>query len=95
MIKRSYDIYRDVEFGGRPTKLNPALQEQICGLILKGNCFYEACKLVGIHRTTAWRWLQRGDKEEDGAYREFRDAVREADRQLWVSLMENVNGAGI
>jgi hypothetical protein len=89
------DSYFDFEYGGRPTKLDPELQQRICDLILEGHCFYEACGLAGIHRTTAWRWLKRGEKEESGEYRDFRDAVREADRQHWVKLMKNVGGDGI
>jgi hypothetical protein len=63
---------------GRPTKLTPEIQDAICNVIQSG-CFLEtAAIMVGLDKTTLFRWLKRGAKEGSGKFREFRTAIRKA-----------------
>jgi len=62
---------------GRPTKLTPEVQEKIVSLVRAGNYPEVAAQAAGISGKTYYEWLRRGESE-DGIYREFRQAVKEA-----------------
>lgn len=62
----------------RPTKLTPRLQAKICDAIRVG-CYVEtAAAYCGISKDTFYRWLRKGNEEEEGIYRDFVDAVEKA-----------------
>lgn len=67
---------------GRPTKLTPDVEERILCAIRGGNYPDVAARSAGVHRSTFYRWLSRGDpdgkKASDGRYRAFRDSVEQA-----------------
>jgi hypothetical protein len=66
---------------GQKTKLTSIMQDRICQL-LRAGCYAErAAAASGIDQSTFYRWLQRGEQEEDGLYREFRDAVKSAEAE--------------
>ena len=69
---------------GRRSKLTPELQEKICRAIRAGNYAYVAAEYAGIGTTTFYRWLELGEKEETGPYRDFRDAVKNAESEAEV-----------
>ncbi|MFI9845051.1 hypothetical protein ACIHFD_49090 [Nonomuraea sp. NPDC051941] len=46
---------------GRPTKLTQELQEALCEYVRKGNYLTVACDLIGVHESTVYRWLERGE----------------------------------
>ncbi|MFD9948765.1 hypothetical protein ACFWYW_47065 [Nonomuraea sp. NPDC059023] len=92
---------------GRPTKLTLELQEELCAHLRKGNYLNAACALVGIHESTVYRWLERGeaaavredehgDLEPDVLYREFfRAAARakaEAEAMFVSVIVEDAKG---
>lgn len=62
----------------RPTKLTPEIQRTICAALQAGNYVEAACGLAGISDTTFYRWMERGDRESRGQFREFRDSVSRA-----------------
>lgn len=51
--------------GGRPTKLNCKLIEEICQTLRGGNYIETACDLAGITRSTWAKWLKDGSRLED------------------------------
>lgn len=63
---------------GRKTKLNAALQREICKLLAKGATDQTACNRVNIARSTFYDWLSRGEDEGEGEFSEFLDAVTQA-----------------
>jgi hypothetical protein len=75
---------------GRPTKLTPTRTRQLAWFVRHGRPLDTACALVGIHRDTAYAWLQRGraasDRRASGlpigpnevAFLEFAEALAEA-----------------
>ncbi|HEY4897587.1 MAG TPA: transposase [Solirubrobacteraceae bacterium] len=68
----------------RPTKLTPELQERIIKAVRAGNYAEAAARASGIAPSTYYRWLQRGTVEEHGAYRDFSEAVRQAEAEAEV-----------
>lgn len=64
---------------GRPTKLTPAVQAKIVAGVERGNYGEVAAALAGVSRASFFRWLARGEAEEQGPFRDFRDAIKEAE----------------
>jgi transposase-like protein len=74
---------------GRPSKLTPELQRRVVEGIELGMPLEHAAMAVGIGESTLHRWVQQGG-EEAGAYREFREAVREARARRTKKLLKHV-----
>lgn len=84
---------------GRPSKLTPELQANIC-LALRGGNFREAAaEWQGISAETMSRWIKRGaDDEEAGKqsiYRDFRQAVLKAEREAEIDAVAKIMKAGV
>ena len=78
---------------GRPTKLTPAIQEQIVGDIKAGNYAEVAAKRAGIDRTTFFTWMQKGETASCGEFRDFHDAIRIAEGHAEVRAVTVVAAA--
>lgn len=75
--------------------LTPEVQERLCEALRAGAHMAEGAIYGGVHRTTVYRWLARG--EGDGAPRRFRDfaaAVREAEAGFEIKSLELIARAG-
>lgn len=66
---------------GRPTKLDARRIEIICKAIREGLYFTEACACAAVDKSTAYRWLARGEKQKSGPFRAFHDAVEKAEAE--------------
>jgi hypothetical protein len=75
---------------GRPTKLTPELQEKLCNLISRGFQLERAAELAGIGKSTFFRWKDKAKTAKSGIYRDFREAVKEADAKAEIILLESV-----
>ena len=64
---------------GRPSKLNPEMQERICALLRGGAYRQDACALAGIHVSNFGEWMKKGETEAKGKHKDFRAAVLEAE----------------
>ena len=63
---------------GRPTKLTPQVQARIVQAIVGGNDITVAAAYAGIHKAQFYRWLEKGEQQQQGIYRAFRDAIQKA-----------------
>ena len=63
----------------RPTKLDTDIHNRIVEAIRSGNYAEPSSRSAGISLSTFYRWLARGEAEEQGPYRDFLEAVREAE----------------
>ena len=63
---------------GRPTKLTPQVQAKIVQAIVGGNDITVAAAYAGIHKAQFYRWLEKGEQQQQGIYRAFRDAIQKA-----------------
>ncbi len=63
---------------GRKPKLTFAIHERIVSLVRAGNYLETAAGVCGVHRTTLFRWLEKGEKQTRGKYHDLYAAVRQA-----------------
>jgi hypothetical protein len=65
---------------GRPTKLTPAIWDEIIRALKAGMLLHDAAEFAGISRDTLSRWMKKGERSADEAdeYRQFSDAVAKA-----------------
>lgn len=78
---------------GRPTKLNPELQEEICKHLRDGLFRCAAAALVGIDEQTLSRWWHRGASEAKGPFREFHLAVNKAEAEYMAAAHRTLDAA--
>ena len=62
----------------RPTKLTAETQARFLQGLKLGLTIELAANYAGVGKSTVYRWMSRAEQEE-GPYREFRDAVKEAE----------------
>lgn len=77
----------------RPTKLTPQVRERVEQAMRAGSYAIAACRAAGIAESTFYRWLERGEEEESGIYREFHDAIRKAEAEAEVRAAATVTKA--
>lgn len=75
---------------GRPTKLTPELQAEICELIRKGNFVETACEAVGVHKGTYYNWRNRGERSAKGVYCDFFNAIKRAEADGEAAHVANI-----
>ena len=78
---------------GRPTKLTPEVQEKIVELIKAGNYANAICSAAGIWPNTFTNWMNRGEEEKSGKYRNFYLAVKEAEDSCEVACVAVIRTA--
>jgi hypothetical protein len=71
----------------RPTKLTPAVQSRLCQAIAAGNGYQVACRYAGIGYQTFRTWMLLGQKAREEKFREFREAVQQAEAQAEMRLV--------
>ncbi|HHV62104.1 MAG TPA: hypothetical protein GXX51_05640 [Firmicutes bacterium] len=77
---------------GRPTRLTPEMADKIANLISTGNYDVVVCGLVGIHPSTYYNWLSKGEKAKSGIYREFFDKVKKAEAAREAKWVKDIEG---
>ena len=80
---------------GRPPKLSASIQERIVSGIRSGNYAVQAAAAAGVHRSTYYRWLERGKEASSGKYRDFFEAVERANGEAEVSMVAIIRKAAI
>lgn len=64
---------------GRPTKLTPKLQDDICLRLRAGNTRVASVESCGVRYQSFLNWLERGKEAGAGLYFEFFEAVKKAE----------------
>jgi transposase len=75
---------------GRPTKLNKEIQEKIVSYIRAGNYVETAAAAAGINKKTLYEWLKRGAQAQSGIYKDFSNAVGQAQALSEVEAVEEL-----
>lgn len=78
---------------GRPTKLTPARQKQICALLKTGVPEEAAAIRSGIDRATFFRWVATGEKTKAGLYHDFSAEVKRAIAESEAALVKLIRKA--
>lgn len=63
---------------GRPTKLTPELIERVASVVRVGNYLDTAARYCGIDKVTFYSWMKRGHAQKSGLFRDFLNALEEA-----------------
>jgi hypothetical protein len=80
---------------GRKGKLTPETSDLIVTALRNGNYIEHAVQAAGIGTSTFWVWMNRGEEEKTGRYREFRDAVKRAQADAVMARVEVIRSAGL
>lgn len=83
------------EHPGQPTKLTPEIQKQIIDAFRAGALVNTACDLVGIARETFYAWLDRGESEVSGVYREFSDTIKRVRSECQIEALKTIRSGSI
>jgi transposase len=73
---------------------SPAQRAAFVDLILRSSSFRNACKLVGVHHRTAYRWLdlgRNGGKGCTAAHKQFAKAYEEAEAAGTQKLLDQMD----
>ena len=74
----------------RPTKLTKEVHQRIVAAVRAGNYPEPAARAAGIHPATYYRWMERGEKEGSGIYRDFYEDVRRAEAEAEVEIVARI-----
>ena len=64
---------------GRPSTLTPEVQAKIVEAVKAGNYKHVAAAYAGVPRGTFFQWMDRGRRQKTGRYKDFYDAITEAE----------------
>lgn len=72
------------------TKLTPELTNRILDLLSQGHFVECICPAVGIGTSTFYRWLEQGEKQKKGIFRDFREAVKHTKAVTEVVIIDRI-----
>lgn len=78
----------------KPTKLTPNVQEKICSAIADGNTRTIAAALSGIAESTFYKWMAQGREARSGRFKEFYEAVKQAEAFAIADRISRIRKAG-
>ena len=81
---------KKLSYKGRRTKLNHQMQKKICDILANGNYISTACAVARIHQSQYFRWMEKGEHAKSGIYRDFYDAVKEAEQVAEVACLHAI-----
>ena len=64
----------------RKSKLNKELIEKAYELVAAGNYDKDVYPILGVEKTTWYRWLSEGEKAKSGLKRELWDTIKKAEK---------------
>jgi len=82
---------------GRRARLatDPGIQGRIVAAVRSGIPLEVAAQSQGIGVSTFFSWMKRGEGETEGIYREFMEAVRQAEAEAHMALVGTVRRAAV
>ncbi len=78
---------------GRPSKFAPEAAAAVLAHVRRGATRGLAANAAGLGRSTLMRWIARGKKERRGQFRDFWDALKKAEAELVIELVQRINSA--
>jgi hypothetical protein len=81
--------------GAQLDGLTPEVQDTLCQALRAGAHMEQAATYAGVHRSTAYRWVARGEADDtQQRFRDFAAAVREAEAGFEIASLELISQAG-
>lgn len=80
---------------GRPAVLTLEVTESIVNALKAGAYIETAVVFAGIAKSTFYRWMRRGERENSGPYREFWDAIKKGLAFAEMRLLLFIGEAGL
>jgi hypothetical protein len=78
---------------GRPSKCTPEVTAAIADRIRAGNFPDVAARCEGVGKSTFYAWMQRGEAEDEGPYRDFVESVTRAEADFESLTLADVRSA--
>jgi transposase len=78
---------------GRPSKLNEKTKKRLLAALKEGANQDEAASYAGISESTFYRWMERGESEKKGQYREFWEAVKRTESEAVMISLDTIRNA--
>ena len=78
---------------GRPSKLTQAVRDRIVLAIRGGNTYKASAEYGGVSYMTFNRWMEAGELQRRGQYRDFRDEVMRARNDVEVAQVATIRKA--
>ncbi len=78
---------------GRPSKFVPEAAAVVRAHVRRGSPRHIAANAAGLGRSTLMRWMARGKKELRGKFRDFWDALKKAEAEMVIELVQRINAA--
>lgn len=75
---------------GRPSKLNEVVKKRLIGALERGAYKEDACHYAGISVATFYRWMDKGEAQEKGEYKQFREAVELAEANSTMISLDTI-----
>lgn len=75
---------------GRKPKLTPEVHKLLVQMLQNGHFAETACAKAKISTTSFYAWLQRGERERKGPYRELLEATKSADADFEVIALQEI-----
>ncbi len=81
---------KKTEFRGRRTKLTRKIIRSLSANVRKGATFKAAAASTGIAKQTLYNWIDRGNKETSGIYRELVDSLEANSARVEIEITESI-----
>lgn len=78
------------EYPYKSSKFTPETQQVILEAVAQGNYYTVAAALAGVHEGTIYRWIKWGRDDERPGYKEFYEAMIQAEAEAEVNLVHNI-----
>lgn len=86
--------FRKAKKRGRPTRLSGELIRRVAEVIRAGNYIETACAMLGISKTTYYKWLRDAAKGAGGLVSEFAHAIEKASAEAESAALARIENAG-
>jgi hypothetical protein len=78
---------------GRPSKLTPEIQHAIVEALRRGNYLETAAAFSNISKNVLFHWLKKGHEQKRGKYRQFLNAIKQAESEADMRDVLNIETA--
>lgn len=78
MPRTDNPLLRRPRKNGRPLKLTPELIEKMASVVRIGNYLDTAARFCGVDKLSFYSWMKKGHAQKRGIYRDFLNAMEEA-----------------